>query len=81
MPKTRIFDRHAYEFFAGKAADGEPVRTAELSRKQPVFVDAANGVGWNLSISYNAGLRRYIQCTQHTENAAGNLGIFDAPEP
>src|SRR5690606_40074440 len=49
--------------------------------KRPVFTDAENGVGWNLSVSYHPGLRRYLLCTQHTAIAEGNLGIFDAPEP
>jgi hypothetical protein len=38
-------------------------------------------VGWNLSVSYNPGLRRYILCTQHLENRTGNIGIFDASKP
>jgi hypothetical protein len=38
-------------------------------------------VGWNVSVSYNPGLKRYLLTTEHTETHAGKLGIFDAPEP
>jgi len=81
VPKQAILDRLRHEFFAGfAAAGGEPIWTADLSRKRAVFEDA-NGVGWNLSVSYNPGLRRYLLATEHTETHAGRLGIFDAPEP
>lgn len=81
VPRQSILTREHYEFFAGLGADGQPAWTRDLGQKQPVFTDVANGVGWNLSVSYNPGLKRYILCTQHTENRAGNIGIFDAPEP
>jgi hypothetical protein len=45
-----------------------------------VFEDP-NGVGWNVSVSYNPGLRRYFLSTEHTETHVGKLGVFDAPEP
>jgi MYXO-CTERM domain-containing protein len=38
-------------------------------------------VGWNVSVSYNAGLGRYLLCTEHDATMGGNLGMFDAPEP
>ena len=80
VPKDSILDRENYEFFAGISADGDPVWSTDLKRKQPVFADA-NGVGWNLSVSYNPGLRRYLLGTEHTETHAGKMGLFDAPEP
>jgi hypothetical protein len=52
----------------------------DRSKKRPVFEDP-NGVGWNVSVSYNPGLRRYLLGTEHTDTHAGRLGIFDAPEP
>jgi len=45
-----------------------------------VFEDS-NGVGWNLSVCYNAGLKRYVLITEHTASCKGNLGMFDAPAP
>lgn len=80
VPTDRIMDRAAYEFFSGTDADGNPMWTRELSERRPVYEDP-NGVGWNLSVSYNAGLRRYLLCTEHTETHRGKLGMHDAPEP
>lgn len=80
VPRERMLDRDAWEFCAGLGADGAPIWTADLSARRPVFEDP-NGVGWNLSVSYNAGLGRYLLCTEHTETHRGKLGVFDAPEP
>lgn len=80
VPRAQIVDRDAWEFFAGMTPDGQPSWSSELQARQPVFEDP-NGVGWNLSVSHNAGLGRYLLCTEHTETHRGKLGIFDAPEP
>ncbi len=81
VPKNAILDRSRYEFFTGFGPDARTPRwSADLTKKQPVFEDA-NGVGWNLSVSYNPGLRRYLLTTEHTETHAGKFGLFDAPEP
>jgi hypothetical protein len=80
VPADRILDRSLWEFFHGTDEDGHPVWTDELSERRPVFEDAG-GVGWCHSVSYNAGLKRYLLCTEHTETHRGKLGIFDAPEP
>lgn len=79
-PKTQLLNLDRYEFFAGMNEEGSPVWSSKLEKKQPVFEDS-NGVGWNLSVSYNPGLRRYLLCTEHSETHAGKLGIFEAPEP
>jgi hypothetical protein len=80
VPKDSILNRSQYEFLAGFADDGEPVWSSDLEQKRPVFADT-NGVGWNLSVSYNPGLRRFLLGTEHGESHAGKLGLFDAPEP
>jgi hypothetical protein len=80
VPADRILDRSAWEFFAGTGAGGDPKWTRELSGRQPVFEDP-RGVGWNLSVSHNAPLGRYLLSIEHTETHRGKLGIFDAPEP
>lgn len=79
VPKDQIFNREAYTFFAGMK-DGEPVWTKDISKRKPVFENPA-GVGWCINVSYNAGLRRYLLTTEHTETHRGNMGIFDAPHP
>jgi hypothetical protein len=80
VPQQTILDRSQYEFFAGPNQNGEPTWTKDVKKKRPVFTDS-NGVGWNVSVSYNAGLRRYVLATEHSETHAGKLGLFDSPEP
>jgi hypothetical protein len=78
-PRERILERPAYQFYAGSDS-GAPRWSSSLGDKHPAFVDP-NGVGWNLSVSYNPALRRYLLCTEHGWSHLGRLGIFDAPEP
>ncbi len=78
-PADGLLARDRYEFYAGQR-DGQPVWTADLTARQPVFEDVA-GVGWNVSVSYAAGLRRYFLMTEHTTSSVGNLGVFEAAEP
>jgi len=80
VPQDHLLERDAYEFFAGLDSSGDPIWTADIEARKPVFEDA-NGVGWTVSVSYNAGLKRYLLITEHDESFAGNMGIFDAPEP
>lgn len=80
VPLDNILDRSAWEFFGGKGGEGDPLWTSVLSQRRSVFEDA-NGVGWCVSVSHNAGLRRYMLCTEHGQTHRGKLGIFDAPEP
>ena len=44
-------------------------------------VRSSNGAGWCLSASYNPEFGRVILATQHSNNASGLLGFFDAPTP
>jgi hypothetical protein len=78
-PRNPLWERAAYQFFSGME-NRRPQWSSDVRRKQPVFEDP-NGVGWVLSVSYNAGLRRYLLLTDHTQADRGNLGIFDAPQP
>jgi len=78
VDKSNIEDESYYEFFSGTA--GSPSWSSSIASRTPVFEDPA-GVGWNLSVSYNAPLGRYILCTEHTQTFQGRLGMFDAPEP
>lgn len=80
VPVGDLEDEDAYEFFAGLDGNDQPQWTSDLAARQPVFEDA-EGVGWNVSVSYNAPLQRYLLCTEHTQTFEGNLGLFDAPEP
>jgi len=90
VPKKKIFQRAAYEFFAGIKA-GKPVWSRDLLRKAPVFTAA--GRCYRAGISYDAGLKRYL-LVQPVPNAGshdgvgkldarfeGGLSIYDAPTP
>jgi hypothetical protein len=81
VPKDRMTDRSAYEFFEG-LEEGRPRWTADVSRRGPVFTFPANC--YRSGITYNAGLRRYLwsQTLPDTDpRFAGGFGIYDAPEP
>lgn len=80
VPKDDILNRNVYQFFAGIDDNRNPTWTNDLSARVPVFEDT-NGVGWNVSVTYNNGLGRYVLATEHTESMVGNLGLFDAPQP
>lgn len=78
--KDEILDKSKYEYFSG--ADSTSVYwTKSLQEKQPVFINNSDGVGWNLSVSYNAPLKRYFLMTEHKNTQAGFHGMFDAPTP
>jgi len=79
-PKNAILQRGEVQFFAGFDDDKRPIWSYEATSKRAVFEDP-NGVGWNLSVSYNPGLKRYLLCTEHDATHAGRFGLFDAPEP
>lgn len=80
VPVDRLFDREAYEFFAGTEPDGKMGWTTRVRDRRPVFVDATNGV-MRTSAIYNRGLGRYLLVTEHSQRAKGNIGIYEAPEP
>lgn len=79
VPADDILDRSAWEYCSGVHA-GTPQWSSDIEARAPIFSDAG-GVGWSVSVSYNAGLGRYLLCTEHHESGQGYLGIFDAPEP
>jgi hypothetical protein len=80
VSETSLLNRAEYEYFTGLDKTGSPLWSNKFDEHKPVFTDA-NGVGWNLSVSYNAGLKRYLLMTEHSQSFDANIGIFDAPEP
>jgi hypothetical protein len=78
--REKVLKRTAYEFFAGYDNYGEPLWTHDFKMRKPVFEDP-NGVGWNMSVSYNPYLKRYLLITEHEATMESRLGVFDAPEP
>jgi len=82
-PKNQLMSRNAYEFYGG--TDGEPIWTKDVGQRQPVFSNPQKCR--RSSISYNAGLGKYLWVqlyplggdvdTRHR----GGLGIFESSEP
>lgn len=84
VPKDKITKRDAYEFFVKIGSDGEPVWTNDIQKRGSVFTNP--GRCRRSSISYNAGLNRYLWWQQDRVGDAdtrfsGGFGIYDAPEP
>jgi hypothetical protein len=77
VPKARVRDRGAWEFFMGPDAGGRPLWTADVTQGGPVFAYPANCQ--RVDVVYDAGIRRYLMALafDHT----GGWGLFDAPEP
>ncbi len=79
VPKERLAERAAYEFFAGLAADGKPLWTKDIAKQKPVFRDP-KGTEWGVSCVFHPVLKRYLLCVRHNGDS-GEWGLFDAPEP
>lgn len=82
VPKDRVADRQAYEFFAGLGGDGQPRWSADINAREGVFEHV--GRCYRSSVVYNAPLRRYlwVQIIPGGDTRfAGGFGIYDAPEP
>ena len=80
--RDRISDRAAYEFFAGLDSGGDPRWSRDIEQRRPIFSDP-RGTS-RISLSYNAGLRRYLLTSSHRVGEGphnASLGVFDAPEP
>lgn len=82
VPKDRIRDLTAYEYFQERREDGLPAWTREVARRGAVF--AFPGRCYRSSVSYCAPFRRYLLCMPLPDGDArfrGGFGIYDAPEP
>jgi CubicO group peptidase (beta-lactamase class C family) len=82
VPKRRIAEPSAYEYFAGLGPRGAPRWAREIAARHAVFTNP--GGCYRSSISYNPGLKRYLWCQTLPGGDGrfrGGFGIFDAPEP
>ena len=85
VPKNRIRDREAYEFFGELDKNRNPIWVKNIKERGAVFYD--QGGCFRSGISYNAGLKRYIWWQAKFPEGidgrfdAGMFGVFDAPEP
>jgi CubicO group peptidase (beta-lactamase class C family) len=82
VPRGRIKDRSAYEFFEALDDLHAPVWTVDIARRGAVF--RHEGKCWRSGITYDAGLKRYLWCQVlpgGDPRFRGGFGIYDAPEP
>jgi len=86
VPKDRVRDRGAYEFFVSLDERGMPVWSGEIAQRGAVFIHP--GRCYRGGITYNAPLKRYLWCHVLPESAdprgprfQGGFGVYDAPEP
>ena len=82
VPKDRLRDRGAYEFFVSLDENRQPQWTADIEQRGAVFEHAGNC--YRSGISYCAPLKRYLWCQtgEGTETRfQGGLAIYDAPAP
>jgi hypothetical protein len=91
VPKSRLRERDAYEFFAGLDADRGPRWSRDVKDRRAVLSNP--GRCYRTSASYHAPTRRYLVvhtvATQRSRDRgggldtrfAGGLAIYDAPRP
>ncbi len=81
VPKVRIADRGAYEFFRSRDVDGRPTWTADIGQRGDVFVFPG---GCNrMDVVYNRPLSRYLMTMRSRGRVGGrdHFSIYDAPKP
>lgn len=89
VPRERVTERAAWEFFAGHDARGEPRWSTEIARRAAVFSNPDGCL--RSAMTYDAALRRYLwwqhipQPRGHRDRGdtrfEGGFAIYDAPEP
>jgi CubicO group peptidase (beta-lactamase class C family) len=82
VPKDRIMERGAYEFFKDFKERGVPLWSKHIADRGAVFSDP--GRCYRSSMSYNVGLKRYLWCQTLAGGDArfrGGFVIYDAPDP
>ena len=82
VPKGKITERAAYEFFAGLDKAGAPVWSKQVTNRAGVF--AHKGNCRRSGITYNTALKRYLWWQilgGGDTRTRGGFGVYDAPEP
>lgn len=81
--KDKIRKQVDYEFFKGLDGKGGAVWTRDIGQRGVVFINPCKC--YRSSVSYNAGLKRYLWCQTIYGDGdmrfKGGIGIFDAPQP
>ncbi len=82
VPKDRLRNRDAYEFFMQFDGGGQPIWVRDITKRGPVLVNP--GKCYRTTASFWAAKGRYLLCQTQAaveESSNGGFGIFDAPEP
>lgn len=86
VPRDRLQDRSAYEFFVTRDAQGGARWSRDVAQRGAVFENP--GACFRGGITYDAGLKRYLWCqilphSRHPQGQRfqGGFGIYEAPEP
>lgn len=77
VPKDKIRERAAYEFFVRLDAGSRPVWSADIEQRGAVFTYPGNCQ--RVDAVYNPGIGRYLLALGHDHD--GGWGIYDAAEP
>lgn len=77
VPKTRITEREAYEFYKGVDENGRSLWSKNINERAHAFVFPNHCQ--RLDVVYNSGIKRYMMAIGY--NHKGGWGIYDAPEP
>lgn len=82
VPKAKLRARDAYEFLVRLDSNGQPVWSNDIKQRGGVFTHT--GACYRSSVSYDAGLKRYLWCQTGAGSDTrfqGGFAIYDAPEP
>lgn len=82
VPKGRIRERRAYEFFTGRDDSGEPTWSSRIADRKPVFWNP--GRVYRSGVSFHEPTGRYLLCAVvpgEDTRFEGGFGVYDAPEP
>lgn len=82
VPKTRLRERPAWEFFVRRDAAGGTIWSRNVGERGGIFENS--GACYRSHITYHPGFKRYLLTTtgRGTDTRyAGGFGIYDAPEP
>jgi hypothetical protein len=80
-PASALMDRSSYEFFAGLDDGGQARWTPDPASREPIIDTPGRTMAPRLSVTYNAGLRRYLLAVEQDGSRDGNLNLYEAREP
>jgi hypothetical protein len=84
VPKDKLRDKSAYEFFAGLDAEKRPTWSKDIANRAAVFEH--KGKCYRSGITFHPATRRYLWCQVHPgpdpgPRFKGGFGVYEAPEP